>query len=358
MKILVGMSGGVDSSVVAYLMKKAGHEVIGATMSIWEKGRKFHSAGFRDACFSPHEEQDIDAAKQVCDVLDIPYHVIDCSDQYKRIVLSNFKEEYLSGRTPNPCIHCNAMIKFDALPLSALNQGIVFDKFATGHYARLDYNEDIQRYQVKTAIDIKKDQSYFIHRLKQEQLARVLFPLGDKEKAEIREIAKEVGFKIHDKPDSQDFYSGDINDILEAKPKQGNFVTTDGKVLGQHNGIWNYTVGQRKGLGISAERPLFVLGFNKDKNEVILGFEEDNIKHSLIASRFSWLSVAGIEKPTDVRVKVRSAQTPTEATVTPISETEVRVEFHHPQRGIACGQSAVLYDEEMVLGGGIIEEVL
>lgn len=265
MKILVGMSGGVDSSTVACILKEQGHEVIGATMSIWDKAKHYNITAHKDACFSPHEEEDIKEARALCQKLDIPYCVIDCTKQYQKLVLDNFKSEYLAGRTPNPCVICNAAIKFAALPLSAAEQGIAFDKFATGHYARLAYNEKLQRYQLRRAVDEKKDQSYFLYRLQQEQLAKIMLPLGDFTKSEVREIARKYGLNVSDKPDSQDFYTGDINDILQTEPKPGNFVNTAGKVLGTHRGIWNYTVGQRRGLGISAARPLYVIKLDKEK---------------------------------------------------------------------------------------------
>ena len=188
MKILVGMSGGVDSSVAACILKEAGHEVIGATMSIWDKNKHFNITAHKDACFSPHEEQDIETARAICQKLDIEYHVIDCTKQYQKLVLDNFKQEYLEGRTPNPCVMCNATIKFEALPRSAKEQGINFDKFATGHYARLSYNKTLKRYQLQRATDAKKDQSYFIYRLQQEQLSKILLPLGEYTKDEVRKI--------------------------------------------------------------------------------------------------------------------------------------------------------------------------
>ncbi|MGN1079640.1 MAG: tRNA 2-thiouridine(34) synthase MnmA [Alphaproteobacteria bacterium] len=357
MKILVGLSGGVDSAVAAYLMKKAGHEVIGATMSIWEKGRSFSGLTAGDGCFSPHEEEDINSAREICGILDIPYHVVDCTAVYKQTVLENFKNEYMSGRTPNPCVWCNAKIKFQALPDAAVKSGIVFDKFATGHYARIVFDEKSKSYRLLKGVDPKKDQSYFLYRLGQSQLARIVLPLGDKTKAEIRQIAKEAGLPVGDKPDSQDFYTGDINDILQAEPKPGNFVTKDGKIMGTHKGFWNYTVGQRKGLGISAEKPLYVLGFDKEKNNVIVGFEDQNVCHGLTASTLNWTAGKPLCSPVCLCAKIRSSQPQTPVKVTPESEDEIRVDFENNQRGVAPGQSVVLYDDDLIIGGGIIRSV-
>ena len=357
MKVLVGMSGGVDSSVAAYLLKQAGHEGIGATMSIWEKGRVFHGSSTADACFSPHEEQDIEAARAVCERLEIPYYTLDCSDIYKKTVLENFKHEYLSGRTPNPCVWCNAKIKFKALPQAAREHGLVFDKFATGHYARVRFDEASERWQLLKGVDSKKDQSYFLYRLEQAQLEKILLPVGDKTKSEIRQIARKVGLEVGDKPDSQDFYSGDINDILQTAPKTGNFVTKDGKILGTHQGIWNYTVGQRKGLGIAAEKPLYVLGFDVEKNNVVVGFEDENVRHTLTASNVNWSGIAPITEQKHFTAKIRSSQPATPVVVTLVSESEIKVDFELTQRGIAPGQSVVLYDGDLVAGGGIIDAV-
>lgn len=358
MKILVGLSGGVDSAVAAYLLKQAGHDVAGATMSIWDKGRAVPAlSSHGDACFSPHEEKDIAAAEDICRILDIPYHVVDCTEIYKRTVLENFKREYMSGRTPNPCVWCNAKIKFQALPDAAAKQGIDFDKFATGHYARVARDESTGLYSLSRGADPKKDQSYFLYRLGQSQLARILLPLGDKTKSEIREIAKRAGLPVSDKPDSQDFYSGDINDILQTEPKPGNFVTTDGKVLGRHNGFWNYTVGQRKGLGISAEKPLYVLGFDKEKNNVIVGFEDQNVCHGLTAATLSLTAGKPFESFERLTAKIRSSQQPTPVAVSQTGDDEIKVDFELNQRGIAPGQSVVLYAGDLVAGGGIIKSV-
>ena len=358
MKILVGMSGGVDSSVVAAMLKSQGHEVIGATMSIWNKDTKFSGDIHADSCFSPHEEQDIDTAKQICHSLGIPYYVLDCSKRYQQMVLDNFKSEYKAGRKPNPCVMCNSFIKFSALPDEAKAQGIEFDKFATGHYAQIIYNEQNKRYTIKRGVDNTKDQSYFLYRLLQEQLSRVIMPLGELTKKQVRELAVKYKLAVSDKPDSQDFYSGDINDILQNEPQIGNFVTQDGKILGQHTGIWNYTVGQRRGMGKSAERPLYVLGFNKDKNEVIVGFEEECERNGLIADNLCWSAIKGIEAPIECEAKIRSSQQPVAVKVTPINREQIQVDFFAKQKAIAPGQSVVLYKDDIILGGGIIKNSL
>lgn len=358
MKILVGMSGGVDSSVVACMLREQGHEVIGATMSIWDKQTKFSNNIHATSCFSPHEEQDIATAREICKSIDIPYHVIDCSARYKQMVLENFKNEYKSGRTPNPCIMCNSYIKFNALPEEAIKHGIEFDKFATGHYAQIILNEQTKRYEIRCGVDQTKDQSYFLYRLNQQQLSNILMPLGAYTKKQVRTMADEFGLSVSDKPDSQDFYSGDINDILQNEPQIGNFVTTDGRVLGQHQGIWNYTIGQRRGMGIAAERPLYVLGFNRDKNEVIVGFEEECQNTGLIAGDLNWSAISGITEPIECEAKIRSSQQPTAVRVLPLDAEHIEVKFLVPQKAIAPGQSVVLYNKNTILGGGIIQKSL
>lgn len=358
MRVLVGLSGGVDSSVAACLLQKAGHHVIGATMSIWDQ-KKFQSIDFshiKDACFSPHEQKDIDAARRLCDKIGIEYFVIDCKKQYQQLVLENFKSEYLAGRTPNPCVVCNSTIKFEALPLGAKAAGIEFDKFATGHYARLSYNDALQRYQLQQAKDFKKDQSYFLYRLSQEQLSKVLMPLGDYTKDEVRQIAQKLGLEVSNKKDSQDFYAGDIGDILQMPDKEGNFIDQHGKILGTHRGFWHYTIGQRRGLGVSADRPLYVIELKKDTNEVVLGYEEEGYQQSLIAGDLKWLSVPVLKKKTRIYLRLRSSQMPFEADFEPLDEKQAKLIFCAPQKAVTKGQSAVFYDDKgFVLGGGIID---
>ena len=357
MKVLVGLSGGVDSSVVACVLKEQGHEVIGATMSIWDKEKFLNINNSKQGCFSPHEEEDINLARRLCDRLGIEYHVIDCTKQYQKIVLENFKQEYLQGRTPNPCVICNSKIKFEALPLGAIEKGINFDKFATGHYARLSYNKSLSRYQLQKGLDDKKDQSYFIYRLQQEQLSKILMPLGDLTKEDVRLIAKKYNLEVSNKKDSQDFYNGDINDILQQEPQKGNFFDKNGKILGTHNGIWNFTIGQRRGLGVSgSDRPLYVIGLNKEKNEVILGYQEDGLTSKITATDISWLSVPSINQSVNIKAKVRSSQSPSMAKFEPIDITRGNIYFQTPQHAIASGQSVVFYDDnDFVLGGGFIE---
>ncbi|MBQ8635200.1 tRNA 2-thiouridine(34) synthase MnmA [bacterium] len=364
MNILVGMSGGVDSSVTALLLKQAGHNVIGATMAIWgkdgvykeiqEKLNKLPKKSSHGACFGPDEKEDIESARKICEQIGIPFYVFDCAKQYEEIVLKSFKEEYLNGRTPNPCIWCNSLIKFDVLPHLAKLNGIEFEKFATGHYSRID--EKGGRYLLKQGINPKKDQSYFLYRLKQEQLKNIILPLGNYTKEEIRKIASDNGLSVANKPDSQDFYEGDYNELLGVEDKIGNIVDRDGKVLGTHKGIWNYTVGQRKGLALSSTEALYVVELRKNTNEVVVDFKDKTFKNKLRATKMNWIAFDELKDEIKCYAKIRSSQEKQEVIVLPTGK-DVAVEFVNMQKAISTGQSIVLYQDDVVLGGGIIDEV-
>jgi len=352
--VIVGLSGGVDSSVAAYLLREQGYEVIGVTMAIWDG--QYKSTG-KHACYGSDEEEEIREARAVAEKLDIPYHVFNCSAEYKQAVLDYFKSEYLAGRTPNPCIQCNQLIKFGMLPSMARKSGIDFDFFATGHYAGVEFSEKYQRYVLKKAADLKKDQTYFIHRLTQDQLAQALLPIGQYKKPQIKELARKVGITIEDLEESQDFYSGDYKDLLEVEDHPGDIVDTNGIVLGHHQGIWNYTIGQRKGLGIAFSEPLYVIGLNKESNMVIVGVREETYNGSFIVSDLNWVALSGLTEPRDCTAKIRSGQTEREARIEPVESGGVKVTFFHPNDAITPGQSAVFYEGDIVLGGGIIKSL-
>lgn len=344
MKIAVGLSGGVDSSVAAALLKRQGHEVVGVTMKLWRAGR--YRGGGKDACFGPGEAEDIARAEALCRKLGIACYVFDCAEEYEKVVLDYFRTEYLAGRTPNPCIRCNGAMKFGLLPRLARQAGAAFDKFATGHYARL--REENGVFHLLCGADEKKDQSYFLSRLTQTQLRELLFPLGEYRKSAVRELAAQYGLEVKDKPDSQDFYSGDHTELLNAAPRPGRIVDVSGRVLGRHNGFWHYTVGQRRGLGVAAAEPLYVLAVNACRNEVVVGGLAETVRHELTLGDCAWIVA---EPEGEVRAKVRSA-----SRALPAVYRAGKLFFPDGVSGAAPGQSAVLYRGEEVLGGGIIEE--
>jgi len=353
-RVIVGLSGGVDSAVAAYLLKQEGHEVTGITMAIWDG--KFKSTG-KHACYGPEEQEEIMEAREIAEHIGIPYHVFDCSAEYKESVLNYFRSEYLSGRTPNPCVRCNQLIKFGLLPLTAEKAGITFDHFATGHYARVEQDNISGRFLLKKGIDQLKDQTYFIYRLSQIQLSRVMFPLGEFNKKRIKEIAREAGIVAADKEESQDFFSGDYKELVGTDENPGEIVDQEGKVLGYHKGIWNYTIGQRKGLGIAFSEPLYVINLDTEKNRVVVGTRKETYKNSFIVTDMNWISVEKPVKEIVIKCKIRSGQKERDASVEPLTKNEARVTFHQANDSITPGQSAVFYDGDKVVGGGIINSL-
>jgi tRNA-specific 2-thiouridylase len=354
MKIAIGLSGGVDSTIAAYLLKEEGHDLIGLTMKIWDDS--FVSSNTKSACFGPDEIEDIEDAQKVCDFLNIPLHVIDLSKEYSSNILKYFKDEYTSGRTPNPCIKCNQMMKFNLLLAKAKEDGVKFDRFATGHYARVIFDESKKKYLLKKGLDPKKDQSYFLGLLKQEQLSQVIFPLGEYKKEDVKKIAQKLNLFVHEKKESQDFYSGDYSELLDELPEIGDIIDKNGKVLGRHKGICNYTIGQRKGLGISYKEPLYVIEIRKFDNSVVVGTEKDLYKSEFTVMNPNWIA---IEKPKDsirTKARIRYLHKEADAVIKYINENTIKITFDEPQRAIAPGQFSVFYDEDTVVGAGIIEE--
>ena len=352
MRILLGMSGGVDSTTAAYILKKQGHEVIGVTMTIWSNRAHLERPLGSVSCFAPDKSEDIARIKESCERLGIEHHTLELSDQFEELVLSNFKEEYLDGKTPNPCVWCNQKIKFGAMIDYAKESGLLFDKFATGHYARIVRVGD--RWAVGKARDEKKDQSYFLHRLTQEQLSGILFPLGELTKEEVRALAREAGLAVSEKEDSQDFYDGDYTDLLEVENKEGKIITRDGTILGTHQGIWHYTIGQRKGLGIAAEKPLYVLELRAPTNEVVVGFDDETIQYTVEATNIVYGGRATIDGPIEVSAKIRSAGAPKPGVAHQKEDGTLVVHFTDGVKAATLGQSLVIYSDDLILAGGII----
>jgi len=356
MKVAVGLSGGVDSSVAAALLQERGHEVIGLCMKIWD-GAPTAASG-HNACYGPNEAVDIEVARSVAKHLAIPFYVVDLAREYKERVLDYFKGEYIAGRTPNPCIRCNQRVKFNDLITKAHQAGIDFDCFATGHYARVEYCGEQKRFLLKKGRDVRKDQSYWLAFLGQQQLAAALFPLGDYCKGEVREKARSIGLSTHDKADSQDFFSGDYKELINLPAHPGPIIDRSGSVLGSHNGIWSYTIGQRKGLGISAKQPLYVIDFDVERNAVIVGCAEELAHGGLIARSLNLITADVLDGPLPVEVKIRYAHRGCTGILTQLDGETARVRFQEPQSAITPGQAVVFYDKDCVVGGAIIERAV
>lgn len=352
-RAVVAMSGGVDSSVCALLLKEQGYDVIGITMQIWPRPDEDDKA-----CCSLSAVND---ARRVAWHLNIPHYVLNFRDEFEARVINYFCAEYLQGRTPNPCIACNRYIKFDSLLQKAL--GYEAEYIVTGHYARIQKDGD--KFVLLTGLDHTKDQTYVLYNLSQFQLAHTLFPLGELRKQDVRRIALEAGLPVAEKPESQEIcfvsegkYSGFVEEHVGIKPSRGRFRHSNGKDLGPHRGIHCYTIGQRKGLGLALGRPVFVYRIDPDTETVWVGDEEELFKSSLLACDMNYIAGDPPPGPIDITAKIRYAAPRVAATAIPLEGNHLRVELQQPQRAITPGQSVVLYDGERVIGGGIITEAL
>lgn len=351
------MSGGVDSSVAAAILLEQGYEVIGVTMQIWpdmDEDRKKTEGG----CCSLSA---VDDARRVANKLGIPYYVMNFKDVFEKKVINYFKDEYLKGRTPNPCIACNRYVKFDAMLNKATAMGI--DYVATGHYAIVEFDSARNRYLLKKSVTDRKDQTYALYNLTQEQLSRTLMPIGSYTKERVREIAREIGLTVASKPDSQEIcfvedndYGRFISENTDYEICPGDFVDTRGNVLGRHKGIVHYTIGQRKGLGIALGKPMFVVEIDVENNRVVLGDENEVFANSLIADDVNFISIDRIQGELRVKAKIRYSAKESDATIIPLENGKVRVDFDSPQRAITPGQSVVFYDGDIVVGGGTIQK--
>lgn len=353
-KVVVGLSGGVDSSVAAYLLKEQGYDVIGVTMQIWQDEKRDVIEENAGCCGLSAVED----ARRVANALEIPYYVMNFKDEFNQSVINYFIEEYLKGRTPNPCIACNRYVKWESLLKRSLQIGA--DYIATGHYASIVQLKN-GRYTLKKSVTQKKDQTYALYNLTQKQLKHTLMPVGAYTKEEIRKIAEKINLRVANKPDSQEIcfipdnnYRKFIEENTSIKVQEGNFIDTEGNIIGKHKGIIHYTIGQRKGLGIAFGHPMFVIAINPESNEVVLGRQEEVFSKTLKANNLNFMSIEDLTDAKEVTAKIRYSHKEALCKIHKISNDELICEFEDPQRAITPGQAVVFYDKDIVVGGGTI----
>ena len=354
--VVIGMSGGVDSSVAAYLLKKQGYNVIGVTMQIWQD-KDPEALEKEGGCCSLSA---VDDARMVANKLDIPFYVMNFKDTFQKNVIDYFVKEYGEGRTPNPCIACNRYVKFEELLRRSNALGAFY--VSTGHYAKITYDEKLDRYLLKKSDAVEKDQTYALYNLTQEQLKHTLMPLGEfNNKEEVRRIARELDLVVAEKPDSQeicfvpdDDYAGFLKENADYDIVPGNFEDTQGKVIGKHKGIINYTIGQRKGLGIALGKPAYVVDIVPERNVVVIGEGEDVFGTELLADDINFISIDTLTEPMDVKATIRYSGKETDATIYPNDDGSVKVVFKELVRAITSGQAVVFYDGDILVGGGTI----
>lgn len=354
-KVVVGMSGGVDSSVAAYLLKEQGYDVVGVTMQIWQEEDQTTQEENGGCCGLSA----VDDARRVAWDLDIPYYVMNFRKEFQENVIDYFVDEYIQGRTPNPCIACNRYVKWESLLKRSLDIGA--DYIATGHYAQIEQLPN-GRYSLKKSVTAAKDQTYALYNLTQHQLSHTLMPVGQYSKDEIRAIADKIPLRVANKPDSQEIcfipdhdYAGFIEEYSGKELEEGNFVDLNGNILGRHKGITHYTIGQRKGLNLSMKRPVFVVEIRPETNEVVIGDSEDVFSDTLRCSQVNWMAIDGLHgEPMNVTAKIRYSHKGAPCTIREVEEGVVECVFEEPQRAITPGQAVVFYDGDYVVGGGVI----